>query len=288
MSKSRETINTKGLSVNAFHDSNLGNDYLCLTDIAKYKNADAPNDIIKNWLRNRNTIEYLGLWEQMNNPEFNNEGYEELLSQAGSNAFVLSPTKWIATTNSKGIITQPGRYGGTYSQVDIAFEFASWISPEFRLYLVKDYQQLKENQSSHLNLDWNVNRALSKVNYRLHTEAIKESLIPLELSKKQQGFHYASEADMLNMVLFNMTAKEWKNKHPNAEGNIRDNATLVQLTVLANLESINAELIKEDIPINKRARKLSKIARDQMSTLVKNKQVLNSLKEQKNNHNLLK
>lgn len=291
MSKSRDIINANGTCVNAFRDTKLNNDFLSITDIAKYKNPEAPNDIIKNWLRTRNTMEYLALWEQMNNPNFNNEGYNTLLSEAGTNAFVLSPTKWISETNSIGIQSQPGRYGGTCAEVDIAFEFASWVSPEFRLYLVKDYQQLKKNESSHLNLNWNVNRALSKVNYRLHTDAIKESIIPLKLTKKQEGFHYATEADMLNFVLFNTTAKDWKKAHPHATGNLRDNATLEQLTVLANLESMNAELIKEGLPINKRARKLNKIARDQLQTLVKNKESLNSLKElnikNKKNNNLL-
>ena len=288
MSKSREIINANGTPVNAFRNSDINNDFLSLTDIAKYKNKEAPNDIIKNWLRTRNTMEYLGLWEQMNNPKFNNEGFEKLISESGSNAFVLSPTKWIAQTDSIGIVSQPGRYGGTYAEVDIAFEFASWVSPEFRLYLVRDYQQLKKNESSHLNLDWNVNRALSKVNYRLHTDAIKESIIPLKLTKSQEGFHYASEADMLNVVLFGMTAREWKKANPNSKGNIRDAATLEQLTVLANLESLYAELIKEGLPIHKRAQKLNKIARDQLTTFLKNQQSLSSLKKLKGtNNNLL-
>lgn len=290
MSKSREIINANGTPVNAFRNSDINNDFLSLTDIAKYKNTESPNDIIKNWLRTRNTMEYLGLWEQMNNSEFNNEGYEKLLSESGSNAFVLSPTKWINQTNAIGIVSQPGRYGGTYAEVDIAFEFASWVSPEFRLYLVKDYQQLKKNESSHLNLEWNVNRALSKVNYRLHTDAIKKKIVPLKLSKKQAGFHYASEADMLNTVLFGMTAREWKNANPNNKGNIRDNATLEQLTVLANLESLNAELIKEGWPIHKRAQRLNKIAREQLTTFLNNQESLNSLRKLKGkkNNNLLK
>ncbi len=289
MSKSREIINANGTPVNAFRNSDINNDFLSLTDIAKYKNTESPNDIIKNWLRTRNTMEYLGLWEQMNNSEFNNEGYEKLLSESGSNAFVLSPTKWITQTNAIGMVSQPGRYGGTYAEVDIAFEFASWVSPEFRLYLVKDYQQLKKNESSHLNLEWNVNRALSKVNYRLHTDAIKEKIIPLKLTKKQEGFHYASEADMLNTVLFGMTAKEWKKSNPNSKGNIRDNATLEQLTVLANLESLNAELIKEGWPIHKRAQRLNKIAREQLTTFLNNQESLNSLRKLKGkkNNNLL-
>lgn len=284
MSKSRDIINANGTPVNAFRDPNINHDFLSLTDIAKYRNSESPNDIIKMWIRSRNTMEYLALWEQMNNNNFNNKGYEKLLSEAGSNSFVLSPTKWIKITNSIGIVSQPGRYGGTYAEVDIAFEFASWVSPEFRLYLVKDYQQLKKNESSHLNLEWNVNRALSKVNYRLHTDAIRESIIPLKLSKKQEGFHYANEADMLNMVLFNMTAKQWKQKYSNRKGNIRDNATLEQLTVLANLESINAELIKENLSIYQRAKKLNKIARDQLTTLLKNKESLNSLKKLGDKH----
>ena len=187
-------------------------------------------------------------------------------------------------TNSIGVESKSGRYGGTYAQADIAFEFASWISPEFKLYLVKDYQQLKKNESSHLNLDWNINRALSKVNYRIHTDAIKQSLIPLDLTPKQEGYHYASEADMLNVVLFNKTARQWKAEHP-GEGSIRDNANLIQLTVLANLESINAELIREGLSINKRAKKLRRIAYDQLETLNKNHQkALTSLKKLRNTH----
>lgn len=282
MTNSRETINANGTPVSAFYDDKTKKDYLSLTDIAKYKNPEAPNDIIKNWLRTKNTIEYLGLWEQMYNPNFNNEGYNDLLIQAGSNTFVISPKKWQEITNSIGIKSKSGRYGGTYALVDIAFDFASWISPEFRLYLVKDYRQLKQNESSHLNLDWNVNRALSKVNYRIHTDAIKKSLIPLNLNKQQEGYHYASEADMLNVVLFNKTARQWKTEHP-GEGNIRDSANLTQLTVLSNLESINAELIREGMPINKRARKLRRIAYDQLETLNKNHQkALESLKKMRN------
>lgn len=289
MANLREVIDANGTPVNAFRNDKINSDFISLTDIAKYRNQEEPNDIIKNWLRTRNTLEYLGLWEQMYNPQFNNEYFNELLSKSGSNAFVISPTKWIKGTNAIGMVSQPGRYGGTYAEADIAFEFASWVSPEFRLYLVKDYQQLKKDESSHLNLDWSVNRALSKVNYRLHTDAIKESIVPLQLTRQQAGMHYANEADMLNVVLFGMTAREWKKAHPNSKGNIRDNASLEQLTVLANLESLNAELIKEDIPINKRARKLNKVAREQLTTLLKNQNSLSALKKLKKpkNNNLL-
>ena len=267
MTNSRETINANGTPVSAFYDDKTKKDYLSLTDIAKYKNPEAPNDIIKNWLRTKNTIEYLGLWEQMYNPNFNNEGYNDLLIQAGSNTFVISPKKWQEITNSIGIKSKSGRYGGTYALVDIAFDFASWISPEFRLYLVKDYRQLKQNESSHLNLDWNVNRALSKVNYRIHTDAIKKSLIPLNLNKQQEGYHYASEADMLNVVLFGKTAKQWKDENPTVKGNMRDVATLNQLLVLANLESYNAVLINQGKSQKERMELLRKLAVQQLQTL---------------------
>ncbi len=232
--------------------------------------------LIRNWMRSRNTIEYLGLWEQMKNNNFNTDNYQELLNESGSNTFVLSPAKWIKETNAIGIISKSGRYGGTYAQSDIAFEFASWVSPEFRLYLISDYQQLKQSESSHLNLDWNVNRTLSKINYQIHTDAIKEKLIPSTVSKKQAGYKYASEADRLNMALFGMTAKQWRSS--GKRGNLRESATLEQLTVLANLESMNAELIKNNVSEFERTMRLNNMAKDQMATLLKNSTSMKQLK----------
>lgn len=276
MALDREIINANGTRVEAFRNNDLNADFISITDIAKHKSQDNPNDLIRNWMRSRNTIEYLGLWEQMNNGKFNIDNYQELLNETGSNTFVLSPTKWIKETNAIGIISKSGRYGGTYAQSDIAFEFASWVSAEFRLYLISDYQQLKQNESSHLNLDWNVNRTLSKINYQIHTDAIKEKLIPTTVSQKQASYKYASEADRLNTALFGMTAKQWRTA--GNKGNLRDNATLEQLTVLTNLESMNAELIKNNVPEFDRTVRLNSMAKDQMETLLKNRTSMKQLK----------
>ncbi|ADN97942.1 MULTISPECIES: KilA-N domain-containing protein [Lactiplantibacillus] len=276
MALDREIINANGTQVEAFRNNDIDADFISITDIAKYKNQDNPNDLIRNWMRSRNTIEYLGLWEQMKNNNFNTDNYQELLNESGSNTFVLSPAKWIKETNAIGIISKSGRYGGTYAQSDIAFEFASWVSPEFRLYLISDYQQLKQSESSHLNLDWNVNRTLSKINYQIHTDAIKEKLIPSTVSKKQAGYKYASEADRLNMALFGMTAKQWRSS--GKRGNLRESATLEQLTVLANLESMNAELIKNNVSEFERTMRLNNMAKDQMATLLKNSTSMKQLK----------
>jgi hypothetical protein len=276
MALDREIINANGTQVEAFRNNDIDADFISITDIAKYKNQDNPNDLIRNWMRSRNTIEYLGLWEQMKNNNFNTDNYQELLNESGSNTFVLSPAKWIKETNAIGIISKSGRYGGTYAQSDIAFEFASWVSPEFRLYLISDYQQLKQSESSHLNLDWNVNRTLSKINYQIHTDAIKEKLIPSTVSKKQAGYKYASEADRLNMALFGMTSKQWRSS--GKRGNLRESATLEQLTVLANLESMNAELIKNNVSEFERTMRLNNMAKDQMATLLKNSTSMKQLK----------
>lgn len=270
MGNNRETITTMGTDIDVYTNDSLHTDYLSLTDIAKFKSPDTPADLIKNWMRSRSTIEYLGLWEQMYNPNFNNKQFEVLLSSSGSNSFLLSPTKWIRDTNAIGIVSKPGRYGGTYAQSDIAFEFASWVSVEFRLYLIKDYQQLKKDEASHLNLEWQVNRTLSKINYKIHTDAIQNKLIPNTISKQQAGYKYATEADRLNTALFGMTAKQWRNKNKNVKGNIRDNATLQQLTVLTNLESMNAELIKNNVNEYERTIRLNNMAKEQMSVLLKN------------------
>ena len=202
-------------------------DYICLTDMAKQKDGRIEI-IIQNWMRNRMTIEFLGLWEKINNPNFNHIEFDVFRSKAGLNSFYLTPTQWMEKANAIGIITKKGRYGGTYAHSDIAFEFASWISPEFKLYIIKDYKRLKSEENSRLLLNWNLNRELSKINYRIHTDAIKANLIPPELTPIQISYTYASEADLLNVVLFGKTAKQWREDHPNEAGNIRDQATLYQ------------------------------------------------------------
>ncbi len=244
-----------------------------MTDIAKYKNEDSPGDVVKNWLRNRNTIEFLGLWEQFNNLNFKLVEFDQFKNESGSNAFVLSPQKWIESTNALGITSKSGRYGGTYAHKDIAFEFASWISPEFKLYIIKDYQRLKENESSKLSLDWNLNRTLAKLNYKIHTDAIKENIVSNNLTSEQIGVTYANEADLLNVALFGKTAKQWRNENPESKGNIRDFATIEQLIVMVNLENMNAHMINQGIEQKQRLIELNKIARNQLNTLLNNKTV---------------
>ena len=218
--------------------------FISLTDIAKYK-SDDPTAVIQNWMRGRDVIEFLGLWEMLHNSDFKPIEFEGFKNQAGANAFTMSPKKWIESTNAIGIISKSGRYGGTYAHSDIAFEFASWISPEFKLYIIKDYKRLKSDETSRLSLNWNLNREISKLNYRIHTDAIKENLLPQELTAKQVSFTYADEADMLNVVLFGETAKEWREANADKNGNMRDYASINELLVLANLESYNAILIKQ-------------------------------------------
>ncbi len=246
----KETINAKGLSIGIYTED-FQNEFISLTDIAKYK-SDSPNDVIKNWMRNRDTIEFLGLWETLHNPDFKPVEFDGFRKEAGLNAFTLSPTKWIESVNAIGIISKSGRHGGTYAHSDIAFEFASWISAEFKLYIIKDYKRLKNDENSKLSLNWNLNRELSKINYKIHTDAIKENLSPPELTPSQKSFTYANEADMLNVALFGMTAKEWRDANPDKSGNIRDYATLNQLLILANMESYNAVLINQQIPQQER------------------------------------
>ena len=217
-----------------------------MTDIAKYRNDNDPRFVIQNWMRNRNTVEFLAVWEELHNPDFNRVQFEAVRSETGLNRFVMTPTKWIEQTNAIGIVSKAGRYGGgTYAHSDIAMAFATWISPEFQLYIMKDYRRLKQDENSRLSLDWNLNRALSKVNYRIHTDAVKENLIPPELTPEQIAYTYASEADLLNVALFGQTAKQWKNNNPGKKGNVRDDANLNQLLVLANMESYNAILIEQ-------------------------------------------
>ena len=237
-----DTIHAKGLEV-GIYTTDFENEFISLTDIAKYRNEDDPRFIIQNWMRNRSTVEFLGAWESLHNPDFNRVQFEAVKNEAGSNRFVMTPTKWIQNVNAKGIITKMGRYGsGTFAHSDIAMSFATWISPEFQLYLMKDYRRLKEDENSRLSLNWNLNRAIAKLNYRIHTDAIKENLLPPELTKEQIAQTYADEADLLNVALFGKTAKQWRDKNPGKKGNIRDYASMHQLLVLANLESYSAIL----------------------------------------------
>jgi hypothetical protein len=262
----KTTIQAKGLQI-AVHTARNQADYMSLTDIAKYK-SDSPADVVKNWMRSRETIEFLGLWEQLNNPNFKLVEFDQFRTAAGRNAFVLPPQKWVEATGAIGIQSKSGRYGGTFAHVDIAMEFASWISPEFKLYIIKDYQRLKTDEGHRLALEWNARRELSKVNYRIHTDAIKEHLLPQDLTPQQINFAYASEADMLNVALFGLTAKQWRTQHPEVTGNIRDYANIYQLIVLVNLESMNAELIKQGMAQGDRLAYLNKMAIEQVRSLI--------------------
>ena len=250
--------------------NNQEQDYISLTDIAKYK-TDDTSAVIGNWMRNRNTIEFLGIWESLYNPDFKPLEFEGFKKQAGLNAFTLSPQKWVTTTNAIGFIVKSGRYGGTYAHKDIAFKFASWISVEFELYVVKEFQRLKETEQKQLG--WTVKRELAKINYRIHTDAIKENLIPQELSKQQISFVYASEADILNMALFGMTAKQWRDENPDKKGNIRDYANVSQLVCLVNLENLNAHFIAQKLSQAERLRILNKTAIQQMRLLTDDRSI---------------
>lgn len=261
-------IVVKNISVSFM--SLINKDYISLTDIARYKGVAETDDVIKNWMRNRSTIEFLGLWEVINNPKFKPVEFDGFKKESGSNHFVLSPSKWIQHTNAIGIITRQGRSGGSYAHKDIAFEFASWISPEFKLYLIKEFQRLKEEENEKLKLGWDVKRTLAAVNYKIHTDAIKENLIPPYLSKQSVNTIYADEADILNVSLFGITAKQWREQNPKKEGNIRDYADVTQLVCLTNLESLNAELIRKDIPQSERLKELNNTAITQMKSLLGN------------------
>ncbi len=243
-------------------------DYISLTDIARFKDNLEPRFVIQNWMRTISTIEFIGLWEIINNPNFNRIEFDTVRSQAGTNSFVLTPKRWIENTNSIGIISKAGRYGGTYAHKDIAFEFATWISAEFKLYLIKEFQRLKVEENERKNLEWDVKRTLTKMNYRIHTDAIKNHLIPEQITTQQSSFVYANEADILNMALFGKTAQEWRNGNSDKEGNIRDYADVRQLVCLANLESLNAEFIRQEIPQSERLIKLNEIALIQMKVLI--------------------
>lgn len=241
-------------------------DFISLTDIARHRDTERGDYIIQNWMRNRNSIEFLGIWEQLNNPDFNSIEFDGIRKQAGLNSFSLTPKRWITATGAIGIISKTGRYGGTFAHKDIAFEFASWISVEFKLYLIKEFQRLKDEEQKQLG--WDIKRNLTKINYRIHTDAIKKNLIPAELSKKQINFVYASEADVLNVALFGMTAKQWRDENPGQKGNIRDYANISQLVCLSNLENLNALFINEGVPQKDRLKRLNTIAIQQMKLLV--------------------
>lgn len=261
----REKLDVNGLSVEVVSEGTR-DDFISLTDIARYK-SDNEKMVIQNWMRNRNTLEFLGVWEEINNPDFKGIEFDAFKREAGLNSFVMTPTKWTTSTNAKGIKVKRGRYGGTYAHIDIAFEFVSWISPEFKLYIIKDYQRLKNDENNRLSLEWNKKRLFSKINYLIHTDAIQQNIIPKRMTKQRAGFVYATEADMLNAALFGMTAKEWREKNPDKTGNIRDHATLHQLVVLANMESMNAELIAAGQPMRDRALYLNDMAIRQLDAL---------------------
>ncbi len=263
----KANLNAKGMQIAVISDRSY-DDYISLTDIAKYKSED-PAATIQNWMRSRDVIEFLGLWETIHNPNFKPLEFEGFKARAGSNAFTLSPKRWLEATGAIGMYSRSGRNGGTFAHRDIAFEFASWISAEFKLYIITDYQRLKMDENSRLSLKWNMNREISKINYRIHTDAIKEHLIVPELPKQYESFTYATEADVLNMAMFGMTAKQWRDINPNLDGNIRDHATLQQLIILSNIESLNAVMIKQGVSRRDRLVELNRIAKEQMSCLLK-------------------
>ena len=261
----KEMIHAKGIDIGIYTED-FQSEYISITDIARYK-SDDPTAVIQNWMRNRDVIEFLGLWETLHNSNFKPLEFEGFKNQAGANAFTMSPKKWIEATDAIGIVSKSGRYGGTYAHSDIAFEFASWISPEFKLYIIKDYKRLKSEENSRLSLNWNLNRELSKLNYRIHTDAIKANLIPPELTPSQISYTYASEADILNVVLFGKTARQWRDENQNETGNIRDQATIYQLLVLSNMESYNAILIQQGKSQAERMKLLHELAVQQMTTM---------------------
>ena len=261
----KDTIHANGIDI-GIYTQDFENEFISLTDIARYK-SDDPTAVIQNWMRNRDVIEFLGLWERLHNPDFKPLEFEGFKKQAGANAFTMSPKKWIEATDAIGIVSKAGRYGGTYAHSDIAMSFATWISPEFQLYIMKDYRRLKTDENSRLSLNWNLNREISKLNYRIHTDAIKQNLIPNELTKEQINYVYSEEADVLNMALFGMTAKEWRNQNKDLDGNIRDHATINELICLANLENLNSVFINDGLKQSERLFRLNKIAISQMQIL---------------------
>lgn len=264
LDKNKLMVQETMISLTRINDS----DFISLTDIARVKNPAEPKDVVKNWLRSRSTIEFLGLWEKINNPDFKGVEFDPLRNAAGSNSFTLSPNKWIETTGAIGIKSTTGRNGGTFAHKDIAFEFASWISAEFKLFLIKEFQRLKDEEIATRSLEWNLTRSLSKINYRIHTDAIAETLIPASITSAQSRLIYASEAEVLNMALFGITSKQWREENPTKEGNMRDHAAIEQLVVLSNLESINAELIRQGLPQELRIIALNTTAIAQMRSLL--------------------
>ena len=271
MSKNYKNIIVLDRSITVTKD-----DYISLTDMLKAKDGDF---FISDWLRNRNTLEYLGIWERIHNPDFNYGEFAIIKSKAGLNSYKISVKEWVAKTNAIGLTAKAGRYGGTYAHKDIAFEFGMWISAEFKIYLVKEFQRLKEQEQGQL--EWNIKRLLTKINYRIHTDAVKENLIPANLTPKQTSVIYANEADVLNMALFGKTAKQWRDENPGKKGNIRDYANVSQLVCLVNLENLNAVFINEGLPQSERLKKLNQIAIQQMKILVQDHTVkmLDSKKE---------
>jgi KilA-N domain len=267
MAKSK-IINVQGREIALISDN--ANDYISLTDMARYKDTERTNYIIQNWMRTRSAIEFCGLWEQMNNPNFKSIEFDAFKNEAGANSFALTPQKWIDATNAAGIISKSGRYGGTFAHRDIAFEFATWISAEFKFYFIKEFQRLKNDENDRLQLTWNLQRTLAKVNYRIHTDAIKENIIPKLVGKKETALVYANEADLLNVALFGKTAQQWRTANPTSKGNIRDEATIEQLVVLSNMESINALLIQQGLTQSQRLIQLNQVAITQIKSLLNN------------------
>lgn len=260
-----KTLNAKGMDIRTILGVN-NKDYISLTDIAKYRNPNDPRFIIQNWMRNRDTIEFLGLWELLNNKKFNRLEFDTFKNSSGRNSFVLTPQQWIENTNAIGIQSKSGRYGGTYAHTDIAFEFASWVSPEFKLYIIKDYQRLKSDEAFRNEIEWNARMELARTNYRIHTDAIKEHIIP-QLPANIANITYANEADVLNMALFGKTAKQWRDEHPDTKGNIRDEASALELIILVSLENLNAEFIKNGMPQSHRLIRLREIVQQQIKSL---------------------
>ena len=269
MSKNKtSTIAVRGTAVSIL--TGKDGDYISLTDMLRAKDGEF---FISDWLRNRNTVEFLGIWESVFNPDFNYGEFAIIKSQAGLNSYKLSVKEWVEKTNAIGLKAAAGRYGGTFAHPDIAFEFGMWISPEFKIYLVNEFRRLKDDENDRLQLGWNLQRTLAKINYRIHTDAIKETLIPPSITKAQASLVYANEADLLNVAIFGQTAKQWRDDHPDSEGNIRDHAPLEQLVVLTNLESLNSVLIRQGLPQSERLLKLNEIAITQMRTLLSAKNV---------------
>ena len=268
----KKDLDVQGTKVKILYINNT--DYISITDIAKIRNPIEPKDVVKNWMRSKNTLMFLGLWEKLNNPTFKGVEFDPLMYEAGTNAFTMSPTRWVELTNAIGIVTKNGSNGGTYAHRDIAFEFASWVNTEFKLYLITEFQRLKEQEQA--KLGWSAKRELSKINYHIHTDAVKHNLIPMELTPQQISIVYASEADVLNMALFGITAKQWREANPDLKGNIRDYATINELICLSNMENINAVFINEQIPQSERLQKLNQIAIQQMRVLqeVENRKLL--------------